>query len=134
MSRVVVERITRRIVLGDGRWIVRELAWHIEQQDDGRVLRRTLIDRTTGEILDAVWVDDDGRVRPYSAPPRRLDAPDGVDSVGVETVVSATAGADDDVIEDGGDDRPLPGQGQVGPALPQAGGVADVPVEDRDAA
>ena len=62
------------------------------------------------------------------------DPPDGGQAVGVEAVVPAPSGADDDVLEDGSHDRMLPRQGQVGPALPQGGCMADVPLEDRDAA
>ena len=62
------------------------------------------------------------------------DPPDGREPGGIEAVVAAPAGADDDVLEDGGDDRVLPRQGQVGPALPQGGCMADVTLEDRDAA
>ena len=64
----------------------------------------------------------------------RSDLPDGADAVGVEAVVPAPTGADEDVVEDGSDDRVLSRQGQVGPALPQGGCLADVPLEDRDAA
>ena len=62
------------------------------------------------------------------------DPPYGGQAVGVEAVVPAPAGTDDDVIEDGSDDRVLPREGQVGPTLPQGGCVAGVPLEDRDAA
>lgn len=36
-----------------------------------------------------------------------LDAPDGCEATRVEAVVPTQPGADDDVVEDGGDDRPL---------------------------
>ena len=62
------------------------------------------------------------------------DPPDRLQPGGVEAVVPAPTGADDDVVEDGGHDRVLPREGQVGPALPQGGCMADVPLEDRDAA
>ena len=62
------------------------------------------------------------------------DLPHGGQAVGIEAVVPAPTGADDHVVEDGGDDRVLPRQGQVGPALPQGGCLADMPLEDRDAA
>jgi hypothetical protein len=52
----------------------------------------------------------------------RSDPPDGGQPGVVEAVVASPAGADDDVVEDGGDDRVLPGEGQVGPALPQRHG------------
>jgi len=64
----------------------------------------------------------------------RSDSPDGREPGGVEAVVPAPAGTDDDVVEDGGDDRVLSREGQVGPTLPQSGRVADVTLEDRDAA
>ena len=64
----------------------------------------------------------------------RSDPPDGLQPGGVEAVVPAPAGGNDDVVEDGGDDRVLSREGQVGPALPQGGCLADVPLEDRDAA
>ena len=59
------------------------------------------------------------------------DAPDGVESVRVETVVPAPARPNNDVIENRRNDRPLPSQGKIDPPLPQAGGVADVPIENR---
>ncbi len=62
------------------------------------------------------------------------DPPDGGQAGGVEAVVPAPTGTDDDVVEDGGHDRVLPREGQVGPPLPQGGRMADVPLEDRDAA
>ena len=61
------------------------------------------------------------------------DPPDGREPGGIEAVVAAPAGPDDDVVEDGGNDRVLPREGQVGPTLPQSGCVSDVPLEDRDA-
>jgi hypothetical protein len=48
------------------------------------------------------------------------DAPDGFDSVRVEPVIPATARPDNDVVENGGDDRSLSGERKVGPSLPQA--------------
>ena len=62
------------------------------------------------------------------------DPPDGGQAGGVEAVVPAPAGGNDDVVEDGGDDRVLSCEGQVGPTLPQSGRVADVTLKDRDAA
>ena len=62
------------------------------------------------------------------------DPPDRLQPGGVEAVVAAPAGADDDMVEDGSHDRVLPREGQVGPPLPQGGCMADVPLEDRDAA
>jgi hypothetical protein len=48
------------------RWGDRELAWRVESIDRQGV-RRTLFDVETGEVLDDVWLDDDGRVRSWSA-------------------------------------------------------------------
>ena len=45
-------------------------------------------------------------------------APDGVEPGRVESVVAASSGSDDEVVEDGGDDRVLPGERQGLPALP----------------
>ena len=60
--------------------------------------------------------------------------PHGAQAGGIEAVVPPASGTDEDVVEDGGDDRVLSRQGQVGPALAQGGCLADVPLEDRDAA
>jgi hypothetical protein len=49
-------------------WHRRELAWRIEERD-GRQFRRALLDVETGAVLDDVWLDGDGRVRSFSAPP-----------------------------------------------------------------
>ena len=62
------------------------------------------------------------------------DPPDRREPGGIEAVVPPPAGTDDEVVEDGGDDRVLSCEGQVGPPLPQGGRVADVTLEDRDAA
>ena len=62
------------------------------------------------------------------------DAPDGRETRGIEAVVAPPTGTDEDVVEDGGDDGVLSRQGQVGPTLAQGGSMADVPLEDRDAA
>lgn len=51
-----------------------------------------------------------------------------------DLALAPASGADENVVEDGGDDRVLSSQGQVGPTLPQGGCMADVPFEDRDAA
>ena len=64
----------------------------------------------------------------------RLDPPDGGKPGGIEAVVPTPAGADEEVVEDCGDDGVLSRQGQVGPTLAQGGSMADVPLEDRDAA
>jgi len=45
-------------------------------------------------------------------------APDGCEPAGVEAVVAASGGCDDEVVEDGGHDCVLPGQRQGLPALP----------------
>ena len=55
--------------------------------------------------------------------------PDRSETVRVEAVETLSAGADNNMIEDGGDDRMLPGQRQRVPTLAQAGGVTDVPVQ-----
>jgi len=41
------------------------LCWRIES-DGIRVVRRSLIVRSTGEILDDCWLDSEGRVRSWS--------------------------------------------------------------------
>ena len=79
--------------------------------------------RTLRDIASLLGVNVRG-----SDPPHRGQAG------GVEAVVPAPAGTDEDVVEDGGDDGVLPREGQVGPALPQGGCMADVPLENRDAA
>ncbi len=62
------------------------------------------------------------------------DPPDGGQPGGVEAVVSAPSGGNDDVVEHGCDDRVLSCDAQVGPTLPQSGRVADVTLKDRHAA
>jgi hypothetical protein len=47
-----------------------------------------------------------------SAQPPASQLPDGGEAAGVEAVEASAAGGDDHVVEDGGDDRVLPGQGQ----------------------
>lgn len=49
---------------------------------------------------------------------RGSGSPDGCEPVGVEAVVAASGGCDDEVVEDGGHDCVLPGQRQGLPALP----------------
>ena len=95
---------------------MRELLWRIEETDAGHQIRRTLIEVDTGVVVDDVWLDEDGRVRSHEAPtpkPRRgsrLDAPNRGEAAGVELVGSGPGGGcDRDVVEDGGDDRVLPG-------------------------
>jgi hypothetical protein len=45
-------------------------------------------------------------------PPPVSEFPDGGEAAGVEAVEAAPPGMDDHVVEDGGDDRVLPGQGE----------------------
>ena len=57
---------------------------------------------------------NDGRVKTYSAPKdvaaSRSDSPDRGDACRVEAVVPSSAGANDGMIENRGDDRTLPRQ------------------------
>ena len=46
-----------------------ELLWVVELADE-RVVRRTLVDPSTGEVLDVAWQDGKGRTRSYSRPVR----------------------------------------------------------------
>ncbi len=62
----------------------------------------------------AVLLSDGTPARP-GRPAVVLQAPDRVGPVRVEPLGAGCAGGDDDVIEDRGDDRVLPGQSQVGP-------------------
>ncbi|MGZ4397916.1 MAG: hypothetical protein ACXVZ1_05800 [Gaiellaceae bacterium] len=89
-----------------------ELVWEAVFVDLVPVVR-TLIDAESGEILDEVGLDGSGRVASYEATvvARRSEAPDGLETVGVEPVQTRLAAADDQVIEDGGDDRALPVKG-----------------------
>jgi hypothetical protein len=111
----------------------RELVWLVVEGSHGPV-RRTLVDPRTGEVLDDVWLDEEGLVRAYSAGRDVLRAPVRRQPGLVEAVVAAPGGADDDVIEDGGNDRVLPAEREFGPRVAEGGGVADVAVEGRDAA
>jgi len=52
-----------------------------------------------------------------SVPSPASQLPDGREAAGVEAVEASSSGMDDHVIEHGGDDRVLPGQGQ---GLPNA--------------
>lgn len=130
--------VFRRSVTHSGLSIEREFAWWIELED-GLPIGRRVIDTYTGEIVDEVLLDATGRVRSYAIPRavrgrQSSDAPDGSDSRLVEAVVAASTRTDDQVIEHGGDDGSLPSEGQVRPQLPQSGRVADVTLNDRDAA
>jgi hypothetical protein len=51
-----------------------------------------------------------GGSRVAASSPASSDPPDGGETARVELVVAAPSGADNDVVEDGGDDRVLPGQ------------------------
>lgn len=44
---------------------------------------------------------------------RSSNAPDGLKAIGIEAVVASPGGADDYVIEHGGDDRALPGERKI---------------------
>jgi hypothetical protein len=127
----------RRSIQKDGASIEREFMWFVEL-DVVLPVRRIVIDALTGEIIDEVWLDETGRVRSYCAPKRprigQSDPPDRGQSRLVEAVEPTLTRPDDEVVEDGGDDGSLSGQGQVAPRLPQSGRVADVPLNDRDAA
>lgn len=106
--------------------------------DDLRERARAWAERSCLSQGVAVKISDPRTLRDVAqllgASVERSHAPDGLQPGGVEAVVPAPTGADDDVVEDGGDDRVLPREGQVGPALPQGGRMADVTLEDRDAA
>ena len=58
-----------------------------------------------------------GASRVTASSPTRSDPPDRGEAGRVELVVTAPAGADNNVVEDGGDDRVLPGQRQTSPLL-----------------
>ena len=61
-------------------------------------------------------------------------SPDRIEAAGIETVEARSSRANDDVIEDSGNDGVLPSQGQLSPAVSQDAGVADVPGKRRRAA
>lgn len=128
--------VFRRSVTQDGLSVEREFVWAVDSEE-GLPVRRTVIDAYSGEILDEMSLTQSGEVRSHSTHPRRggrSSAPDGDEAALVEAVVATPTRSNSDVIEDGGDDRMLPREGQVGPALAQGGSVADVPLKDRDAA
>lgn len=116
MSVVYERRVERQIrpPAADSFWL--SLLWRIETVD-GRDMRRTLIDPATGEILDDVWMDPDGQVRSYNAFDRtRLRPPYRRDARLVKPIeAERRRGPDDQVVDHGGDDRPLPRQGQLFP-------------------
>ena len=58
-----------------------------------------------------------GRGRPQRAAFLRQARQIGVESVGVEAVVATPGGCDGDVVDDGGDDRVLPGRAAVIPSV-----------------
>jgi hypothetical protein len=104
--------VFRRSVMRDGRSIEREFIWTTGAEGSLAVYRG-LVDAYTGEVLDEVWLTRSGQVRARSAPRREaseLSAPDGDEAVFVETVVAASPGSHDDVVEDGRGDRALSGQ------------------------
>jgi hypothetical protein len=124
----------RRSSLKDGYSVEREYVWVVEL-DVVLPVRRMVIDAMTGEIFDEVWTDEAGRVQSYSTRrSRESNAPDRGQPGLVETVVPTSPRADDQMVEDGGDDGSLPSEGQVRPRLPQSGRVADMTLDDRDAA
>ena len=126
--------VFRRSVIEGGLSIEREFAWWVELED-GLPIRRRAIDTYTGEIVDEVWLGAMGRVRSNAIPRAgSSDAPDRGDARLVEAVVPRPSRAYDQVIEHGGDDGSLSSEGHVGPQLPQSGRVADMPLNDRDAA
>jgi hypothetical protein len=113
------EVVFARLVARDGlQTIERTFIWKTEVEGEV-VVRRTLIDADGGEVLDEVWLDEEGRVRSWSCvPTERSDTPDGSDSRGIESIVASSARADHGVIEDGGDDRVLASQREGGPGVP----------------
>lgn len=119
MTEVRIEVVYRPVANPDRLTTsLRELIWRTVTEE-GRRVRRTLIDGESGEILDDVWLCEDGRVRSYETSRRRdLDAPNRGEPAGVEAVVAAPGGADHEVIENSGDDRVLAAEVEVGPALP----------------
>ena len=52
----------------------RELLWLTLAAPDGRPVRRTLVEKATGEILDDVWLDEAGWVRSAAARPREASS------------------------------------------------------------
>jgi hypothetical protein len=50
----------------------REFLWHTEMTAHGQILRRALIEKATGEVLDDAWTDHAGRVRCTSVVERTL--------------------------------------------------------------
>lgn len=73
-------------------------------------------------VTDAVVVARVAVLLGDAAPPRAplavvagLETPDRVGPVRVELAGASEAGGDHDVIDDGGDDRVLPGQAELGP-------------------
>jgi len=65
--------------------------------------------------------------QPVSGPAAPSGPPDGGKPGRIEAVEPLPAAADDNVVEDGGNDRVLPSQWQACPTLPQIRGVAEVP-------
>lgn len=120
MIDVTYDLVPRRIAGRDGTSRERCFLWRFEHRD-GHLVRRTVIDYETGEIIDDAWHDNEGRVRTYSAPKdvpaRRSDSPYRLDARGVEAVVASSSGADDGMVEHRRDDRPLPRQREEWPRL-----------------
>jgi hypothetical protein len=112
----VVTELVFRWLTGPDRLgtVARTFVWRFGR-GGGQTLRRTLVDADSGELIDDVWLDEDGRVRVMvgaeGAPaPAMSDAPDRGDPIGVELVVATSAGADHCMVEHGRDDRLLPRQ------------------------
>lgn len=126
----VEETIVVRRLLNSDRLTTTKFSfvWRIARTPDGRPLRRTVIIGETGEVIDDVWVNDDGTVRAWTRS-KPLQAPDRGEAVGVEPVEASSTGADHDMIEHGGDDRLLLRQREASPGLSKLAAVADVPVE-----
>jgi hypothetical protein len=118
--------------------VVRLLAGSRGLTDDLRTRARQWAERSCLEQGLALKISDPRTLRDVAqllgASVEGSHPPDGIQARGIEAVVATAPGTDDDVVEDGGDDRVLPREGQVGPPLPQGGRMADVPLEDRDAA
>lgn len=115
MSVVYERRVERQIRPSGAEAFSLSLLWRVETVD-GLDVRRTLIDPATGEILDDVWMDPDGRVRSYNAFDRtRLRAPYRRDARLVKPVEPWRRPSDVQVVDHSGDDRALPRQGQLFP-------------------
>ena len=104
--------------------IERAHAWAEQSALDQRLPMKIADAATIGQVVSLL-----GATREVGS-----DPPDWCQPCGVEAVVAAPGRPDDDVIEHGCDDRPLPAERKIGPPLPQGRGVADMAVEHGDAA